>query len=124
MAQNAYGNEEFFKEYMQLPRQVHILEGAPEWQDLRALIPSPSGKNFLDIGCGFGWVSRWARDEDAESVSGVDVSENMLSIAGGFSADPCVTYVQADLGTYELPFNKYDIVFSYIAGTALCECST
>ncbi|KAH9211884.1 SAM-dependent methyltransferase [Leptodontidium sp. 2 PMI_412] len=112
MAQNVYDNQEFFKGYIQLPRQVRGLDGTPEWQDLRALIPSPKGTNFLDLGCGFGWVCRWARDEGAQSVLGVDVSENMLSKAYGFPADPCVTYVQADLETYELPLDKYDIVFS------------
>jgi hypothetical protein len=39
MAQNIYGNEDFFKGYVQLPRQIKGLEGAPEWEALRSLIP-------------------------------------------------------------------------------------
>ncbi|KAG4415919.1 hypothetical protein IFR04_010937 [Cadophora malorum] len=112
MAQNVYDNQDFFKEYIQLPRQVEGLDGTPEWQDLQALIPNPKGTNFLDLGCGFGWVGRWAREEGAESVLGVDVSEKMLSKAVGFPTDSCVTYVQADLESFELPINKFDIVFS------------
>ena len=112
MAQNIYDNQDFFKEYIQLPRQVKGLDGTPEWHDLRALIPTPKGTNFLDLGCGFGWVCRWAREKGAESVLGVDVSEKMLSKAAGFPTDSCVTYIQADLESYELPINEFGIVFS------------
>ncbi len=115
MSQNVYDSQEFFKEYIQLPRQVRGLDGTPEWQDLQTLIPNPQGSKFLDLGCGFGWVCRWARAEGAESVVGVDISENMLSAAMRFPADPAVSYVRADLESYEMPQNKYSIVFSSLA---------
>ncbi|CZR51996.1 related to SAM-dependent methyltransferases [Phialocephala subalpina] len=112
MAQNVYDQENFFKEYIQLPRQVKGLDGAPEWSALKALIPDPKGSAFLDLGCGFGWVCRWARENGATTVQGVDVSDNMLSKARGFPPDAAITYTRADLETFEIPPNTYDIVFS------------
>jgi ubiquinone/menaquinone biosynthesis C-methylase UbiE len=114
MAQNIYDDQAFFKEYIQLPRQVSGLDAAPEWPALRSLVPEPSGSRFLDLGCGFGWACRWARQLGAE-VQGVDVSENMLSKARGFPEDPAITYVKADLETIQLPAQSYDIVFSSLA---------
>jgi 2-polyprenyl-3-methyl-5-hydroxy-6-metoxy-1,4-benzoquinol methylase len=88
MAQNIYDAEDFFKEYIQLPRQAIGLKGAPEWPALLAMLPaSLTGAKFLDLGCGFGWVSRWAREEGAVQVLGVDLSENMLAKAREFPAD-------------------------------------
>ncbi|KAF7950478.1 hypothetical protein EAE96_007762 [Botrytis aclada] len=81
MAQNIYDQEDFFKAYAQLPRSVHGLEKAPEFQVLRSWLPSLEGSSFLDLGCGFGWMCRWARENGAKSVQGTDVSENMLARA-------------------------------------------
>lgn len=39
MAQNIYDNPDFFAGYSQLPRQVHGLDGAPEWPAIRACCP-------------------------------------------------------------------------------------
>jgi ubiquinone/menaquinone biosynthesis C-methylase UbiE len=112
MAQNIYDNQDFFQEYIKLPRQARGLEGAPEWPELRSLIPDLRGKKLLDLGCGFGWVCRWAREMGAEDVKGVDVSEKMLARANEFPRDPAITYLQADLETLELPADTYHVVFS------------
>ena len=113
MAQNIYDSEEFFKEYIQLPRQVIGLDGAPEWPALRSMLPaSLTGAKFLDLGCGFGWVCRWAREKGAVQVRGVDLSENMLAKARKFPADESITYLRADLDSLELPPNTYDVAFS------------
>jgi SAM-dependent methyltransferase len=113
MAQNIYDNEEFFKEYIQLQRQSIGLDGAPEWPALRSMLPaSLTGAKFLDLGCGFGWVCRWAREKGAAQVLGVDLSENMLAKARGFPADGGITYQRADLDSLELPPSTYDVAFS------------
>jgi ubiquinone/menaquinone biosynthesis C-methylase UbiE len=113
MAQNIYDSEEFFKEYIQLPRQAKGLTGAPEWPALRSMLPaSLTGAKFLDLGCGFGWVSRWAREEGAVQVLGVDISENMLAKARTFPADEGITYLRADLDSLVLPPSTYNVAFS------------
>lgn len=116
MTQNIYDQDDFFKQYTQLPRQVQGPEnGAPEWPALRTMIPNLQGSKVLDLGCGFGWVCRWSRDQGAVLVKGVDVSKNMLARAKEFPEDPAITYIRADLETLELPSSTYDLVFSSLA---------
>jgi ubiquinone/menaquinone biosynthesis C-methylase UbiE len=54
---------------------------------------SLTGAKFLDLGCGFGWASRWARKRGAAEVLGVDLSENMLAKAREFPADGGIAYL-------------------------------
>lgn len=113
--QNVYDTEEFFANYARLPRSVKGLDGAPEWPALRALLPELRGRRVLDLGCGYGWFCRWARDAGASQVVGIDVSEKMLARAGAYPADPALTYRRADLETVELPPHSFDVVFSSLA---------
>lgn len=112
MAQNIYDNPSFFAGYNQLPRQVQGLDGAPEWPAIRAMLPSLTGKRAVDLGCGFGWASRWMREQGAASVLGLDVSENMIGRAKRDTADPAVEYRIADLDTLELPTAAFDLAYS------------
>lgn len=115
MAQNIYDDPGFFSGYVQLPRQVHGLAGAPEWPALRALLPGVTGKRAVDLGCGFGWVSRWLIENGATSVLGVDLSENMLARARTMTASAAIAYQRADLETLELPEAAFDLAFSSLA---------
>jgi len=62
MSQNIYDNPGFFEGYAQLPRSQQGLAGAPEWPALQAMLPTLAGKRVLDLGCGYGWFCRAARD--------------------------------------------------------------
>jgi len=112
MAQNIYDNPEFFAGYSQLPRQVKGLDGAPEWPAIRAMLPALTGKRVADLGCGFGWASRWIRAQGAASVLGLDLSENMVARAKANTSDPAIDYRIADLETLELPEAAFDLVYS------------
>lgn len=112
MAQNIYDNPGFFSGYCQLPRQVQGLSGAPEWPAIRALLPNLAGKRIVDLGCGFGWASRWMREQGAASVLGIDLSENMISRAQEFTREDAITYQMADLETLELPEGTFDLAYS------------
>lgn len=112
MAQNIYDDNLFFERYIQLPRQLHGLDGTPEWLSFRDLVPDLQGAKVLDLGCGFGWLCRWARQKGAEKVHGVDVSENMLAKANAFPKDPAITYLKSDLETLELSSSTFDVVYS------------
>jgi SAM-dependent methyltransferase len=112
MAQNIYDDPEFLTGYSQLPRQILGLDGAPEWPALRALLPDVRGKRVVDLGCGFGWASRWMRDQGAASVLGLDVSQNMIARARQDTADLAVDYEIADLDTLSLPDQAFDLAFS------------
>jgi len=115
MTQNIYDNEEFFAGYSGLRRSVEGLDGMPEWPALRALLPDLRRRKVLDLGCGFGWFCRWAREQGANHVVGVDVSEKMLARAGAASADPAITYTRADMEQLELPPKTFDVVYSALA---------
>jgi SAM-dependent methyltransferase len=115
MTQNIYDNETFFAGYCQLPRSIQGLNGAPEWSALRALLPKLQGLRVLDLGCGFGWFCRWAREHGAASVLGVDVSERMLARAKAETADPAISYIRADLEHLDLPPGSLDLAYSSLA---------
>lgn len=112
MTQNIYDNPDFFAAYAQLPRSVGGLDAAPEWPSLRALLPDLAARRVLDLGCGYGWFCRWARQAGASQVLGLDVSQRMLDRARASTDDPAITYAQADLETVALPAAAFDLAFS------------
>ncbi|WP_158925906.1 bifunctional 2-polyprenyl-6-hydroxyphenol methylase/3-demethylubiquinol 3-O-methyltransferase UbiG [Acidisphaera sp. S103] len=115
MAQNIYDNDTFFEGYSRLPRSVEGLDGAPEWPTLRAMLPALDGRRVLDLGCGFGWFCRWARQNGAASVLGVDVSERMLARAKAESDDVAITYARADLEDFQAGSAAFDLAYSSLA---------
>lgn len=112
MAQNIYDNPEFFAGYSQLPRQVHGLDGAPEWAAIRSLLPDLTGKRIADLGCGFGWASRWMREQGAASVLGLDLSQNMIARAKSDTIDPAISYRVTDIETLHLSDAAFDLIYS------------
>jgi ubiquinone/menaquinone biosynthesis C-methylase UbiE len=115
MTQNIYDNPDFFTGYSQLGRSVEGLDGAAEWPALRTLLPDLRGRAVVDLGCGFGWFCRWAREHGAARVLGLDVSENMLARARTDTTDPAVTYACADLEHLDLPEASFDLAYSSLA---------
>lgn len=112
MAQNIYDDPEFFAGYSQLARQVQGLDGAPEWPAVRSMLPDMTGKRVADLGCGFGWASRWMREQGAASVLGFDVSRTMIARAKADTPDPAIEYRLADLESLELGVAEFDVIFS------------
>ena len=91
-AQNIYDDPEFLAGYVTLDRQVHGLDGAAEWPVLRSFLPDMDGRRTVDLGCGFGWFSRWADEHGAASVLGIDVSTKMLERARCETTSPTIDY--------------------------------
>ena len=115
MTQNIYDNDEFFAGYSRLLRSVEGLGGAPEWPTLRAWLPDLRGRRVVDLGCGFGWFCRWAREQGAARVLGIDISVKMLARARADSDDPLVKYLRVDLEELELPAASFDLAYSSLA---------
>jgi SAM-dependent methyltransferase len=115
MTQNIYDQEDFFTGYSRLPRSVDGLEGAAEWPAIRAPLPPMTGPRVLDLGCGFGWFARWARQEGAASVLAIDVSAKMLSRAAEMANDPIITYARGDLEALDVPATSFDFAYSALA---------
>src|SRR6266545_3236344 len=115
VTQNIYDNEEFFEGYSRLGRSVEGLDGAPEWPALRALLPELRGLTVLDLGCGFGWFCRWARQQGAAHVLGIDVSERMLARSRATTQDTAISYTRADMEHLELSAASFNLVYSSLA---------
>jgi SAM-dependent methyltransferase len=104
-----------FSAYSRMARSVGGLDAAPEWPAVRQRLPDLAGLRVLDLGCGFGWFSRWARSAGAKSVLGVDVSAKMLARARSETHDAAVEYRLGDLETLELPAAAFDFAYSSLA---------
>ncbi|ETR77659.1 SAM-dependent methyltransferase [Afipia sp. P52-10] len=115
MTQNIYDDPDFFAGYSQFPRSIDGLEGAAEWPSMRALLPDLQGLSIVDLGCGFGWFCRFAREHGAAHILGLDVSERMLAKAQAMTADAHITYRRADLETLALPEQAFDLAYSSLA---------
>ncbi|MFV8916271.1 class I SAM-dependent methyltransferase [Serratia fonticola] len=112
MSQNIYDNQTFFDGYAQLSRSVQGLDGAPEWPTIRSILPDLQGKKVVDLGCGYGWFCRSAREQGAAQVLGMDLSEKMLGKAKEMTEDPAIEYRQQDLEALQLPAASFYLVYS------------
>ncbi|MCW5746818.1 MAG: class I SAM-dependent methyltransferase [Alphaproteobacteria bacterium] len=115
MTQNIYDDDTFFEGYSRLGRSITGLDGAPEWPALQALLPDLHDRRVLDLGCGFGWFCRWARQAGAAHVQGIDVSEKMLARAIATTSDAAIVYDRADMEGLDLSASSFDLVYSSLA---------
>jgi 2-polyprenyl-3-methyl-5-hydroxy-6-metoxy-1,4-benzoquinol methylase len=115
VAQNIYDDPAFFAGYSEFPRSRTGLAGTSEWPAMQALLPAIAGKRVLDLGCGFGQLSRWLADEGAVSVLGIDLSEKMLARAIAETRDPAISYRRADLESLSLEAESFELIVSSMA---------
>jgi 2-polyprenyl-3-methyl-5-hydroxy-6-metoxy-1,4-benzoquinol methylase len=113
--QNKYDDPSFFAKYSQMPRSVRGLTSAGEWPAFRALLPNLRDKRLLDLGCGFGWHCRYAREQGARFVVGVDLSGKMLARAKAHAADSAVEYRQCAIEDIDFHPGQFEVVISSLA---------
>jgi len=105
---NAYENSQFARAYSQLqfPGTYYLA-----YRDLPALIHDHvRGKKALDFGCGAGRSTRFLQKLGFETV-GVDISENMISIAA--ASDSKGQYFLIEDGNFDQFFPRsFDLVLS------------
>ncbi|WP_042147296.1 bifunctional 2-polyprenyl-6-hydroxyphenol methylase/3-demethylubiquinol 3-O-methyltransferase UbiG [Paucisalibacillus sp. EB02] len=115
MKQNKYDDVNFFNAYKKMERSVKGLEGAGEWHILKELLPDLQHKSVLDLGCGFGWHCRYAREMQARSVIGVDISEKMLQQAREMTNDSLISYIKMPIEDINFSDSLFDVVVSSLA---------
>jgi len=109
---NIYDDQPFFDQYAKMSRSQRGLSGAGEWLQFKALFPDLSGMSVLDLGCGYGWHCRYAVENGAKQVLGIDLSEKMIHEAEARNADPRISYRVCGLDEYDYPADSYDCVIS------------
>ena len=92
MPENLYDNHEFNEKYAQMERSVIGLEAAGEWPQLKELLGDMKDKDFIDLGCGYGWHCKYAAEQGAQYVLGTDISHKMLETARRKNADSHIEY--------------------------------
>lgn len=115
MKENKYDDPVFFEKYKQMDRSIKGLEGAGEWESLKSMLPDFRGKQVLDLGCGYGWHCVYAAEHGAAAVTGVDLSEKMLSVAKTKSKFENIQYLCNPIEDVQFPASSFDIILSSLA---------
>lgn len=113
MKENKYDNEKFFAQYGTMSRSVEGLKGAGEWHALRSVMPSMVGKCLLDLGCGYGWHCKYAVEQGATQVVGIDLSSKMIAKAKEINSDSKIEYRTMAIEDFDYRgCEKFDVVLS------------
>ena len=115
MKQNKYDDDVFFNKYSNMSRSKNGLEGAGEWHELKKMMPNFKDKRVLDLGCGFGWHCRYAVENGARSVIGIDISQKMLSEAKSKTKYGNIEYICMPIEDIDFPEESFDVVISSLA---------
>lgn len=115
MKENKYDEQSFFEKYSQMDRSKSGLASAGEWGELQKLLPEFEGKRVLDLGCGYGWHAKYAADNGAASVLGIDISKKMLSVAQRINAAENITYLNKALEDFDSEPGSFDVIVSSLA---------
>lgn len=98
------------------------LKGVGEWHALRALMPAMEGKRVLDLDCGYGWNCKYAVEQGAASVVGVDLSEKMIQKAREINSDPRIDYRVVALEDFNYTPHSFDLVISSLMRDLALAC--
>lgn len=112
---NEYDNEIFFNQYAMMPRSKEGLPAAGEWHQLKLLFPTLRGKSLLDLGCGYGWHCKYAEEQGASRILGIDLSQRMIGEAKKRNSSPRISYRVCGIDEYEYPENEWHCVVSNLA---------
>lgn len=109
---NQYDDPLFFEEYARMSRSRFGLEGAGEWHQLEPMFPDLTGRRVLDLGCGYGWHCRYAAEQGAASVLGIDQSSSMIGEAVRRNPADCIEYRVCGIQEFDYPEECFDLVLS------------
>lgn len=112
MKENKYDDPSFFEQYGKMDRSERGLQGAGEWYVLQKMLPPFENKKVLDLGCGYGWHCRYAIEQGAQSVVGVDISEKMLEKAKQINNLPGIEYIRKPIEDINFNPDSFDVVIS------------
>lgn len=118
MKQNIYDNKSFSKEYDKLRfENQNNANNLIEHPAIISLLPDLKDKKILDLGCGYGEMDKYYKEQGAKSVLAIDISSHMIEVANECNKIDGVEFkVMAieDISKY-LKNQKFDIVVSSLA---------
>lgn len=113
--QNIFDNKTFFEGYQTLRSTDANYNDLLEQPAMQKLLPDLRGKTVLDLGCGYGHNCLDFVHRGAKTVTGIDLSQKMLEIARGESADPKITYINENMTELSKLHMKFDFIYSSLA---------
>jgi SAM-dependent methyltransferase len=113
--QNPYDDEKAFAKYLNIRKRENNYNDNVEIPIFKSLLPDLRGKEVLDLGCGYGEMSKWYVEQGALAVVGVDISKKMIARARAFNSHPAIDYEARGMEAYDFPTEKYDLVTSSLA---------
>lgn len=127
MQKSKYDDLNFFNQYKQMARSQEGLKGAGEWHEFKKMLPDFKNKKVLDLGCGFGWHCRYAVEQGASEVIGVELSEKMLEEARRMTSTDKIQYIKMPIENIDFKEESFNcvvssLVFHYIESfESVCE---
>lgn len=115
MRKSKYDDKSFFDKYSKMDRSIYGLQGAGEWETFKKMLPKLDNKRVLDLGCGFGWHCKYAIENNAKEVVGIDLSEKMLEQAKKINADESIKYINSSIEDVKFEDKSFDIIISSLA---------
>ena len=115
MAQNIYDNEIFFQEYTALRRREENYNNLLEQPAMARMLPEIRGLRVIDLGCGYGANCMDFVRRGAESVTGVDISQNMLRAAAEANSHERIRYLRMELAKLSDLKETFDFAYSSLA---------
>ena len=73
------------------------------------------GERVLDLGCGYGWHCKFAEEQGATKILGIDLSKKMIEEAQKRNSGNQIEYRISGLEEYDYPENEWDCVISNLA---------
>ena len=113
--QNIFDNEVFFKGYKEIRSRKDNANILFEIPVFFSLLPDLSGKDILDLGCGYGEHCKAFVEKGASKVIGIDISFKMLEVANKENSDPAIEYINMPMEDIEELDMEFDVVVSSLA---------
>lgn len=113
--ENIYDNKDFYQEYMQIRNNKVNANVLLEIPTIKKLLPDLTGKTVLDIGCGYGEMSKYFIKKGAKNVVAIDISKNMIALAKQVNGHKNIEYKIMGMEHLASLNQKFDVVFSSLA---------
>lgn len=115
MKQNIYDNNTFFRKYEEIRSRENNYNNLLEQPNFFTLLPPVKNKVILDIGCGMGDFTAYCIGQGAKSVTGIDISSNMIAHAKKRHVHECLTFEQCAFEDLTVPNGTIDFISSSLA---------